>query len=1035
MAAYYDLRLVALSVSIAILASFTSLALAHRSGAGWAGRALPAATMAGGVWAIHFIAMLAFHPPISLLYDALLTLLSLLPVFAGSLLSFGLMRHGAGNLWRLLFGGLCMGAGIAAMHYTGMAALCLSPPIHYRPGWFAMSLLIAFAASSAGLCFTFRSPPRHRWGRFGAAMVMGIAVSGMHYAGMAAAEFAPDSVSLPGPWAFHGLALPGLVAGVAFLLLFLTLFFSLADTVHSVWRLLALIVGGETAIVALLDGLSATGSYSAPSLWSLNGLLLGLFLLPILFRLRRESRRLEQARQELRFGFDHQSALNALLNFPLDRYSPDELLSKVLDVVLSIPWLGLLPRGGIFLLDEARGDLALKVSRNLGPPIESACARVVLGHCLCGRVAASGELLFVDGVDARHEICYEGMVNHGHYCVPVGLGGDTLGVLVLYVEAGHVYSEHEASFLKAVGSTLGALLRRKRMEDQLRLSDVVFRHAGEGILVTDAEGRIMRVNRAFETITGYREDEAKGRDPSLLNSGRQDQAFYQAMWRNLAERGEWQGEIWNRTKAGEVYPEWLSIRAVHGEQGKLVHYVGIFTDISAFKQAQEHIEYLAYNDHLTGLANRGAFLNRLAAALRTARRGGQSLAVIFLDLDRFKAINDSLGHDAGDQVLLETAGRLNACVRDGDTVARLGGDEFVLCLSQIGPDSAQAMAAVNAISAKLRRQFVEPFHLKGRDIVVGPSIGIALYPWDGDTPEDLIKNADTAMYHAKKHGGDGQRFYAPEMSAASLAQLEMQSDLRKALERDELELHYQPRVDVFTGRIVGAEALLRWRHPKLGWLLPERFLAVAEESNLIVALGRWVLRVACGQRKAWRARGLPTGTDVPISVNISPRQFHQPDFPDQVAALLREFGLDGGWLEIEVTEATLMQRSEMVVDILNRLKVLGVRISVDDFGVGYSSLSYLKRFPVDALKIDRSFVKDVPTDPNDAAIVRAVAAMAHSLNLKVIAEGVENEAQVAFLREIGCGEYQGFLFSGAVCADEFTAMMGAGLAPGQATGG
>lgn len=1023
MAAHYDPGLVALSVLIAILASFTALALARRGGAaGWRERFQAAAAMAGGVWAMHFIAMLAFHPSIALVYDAHLTLLSLGPVLAGSALSFGLMRDGAVEMRSLLFGGLCLGAGIAAMHYTGMAALSLSPPIHYRPGWFALSLLISFAASCGGLYAAFCADLRDRRRQMGAAIAVGFAVSGTHYAGMAAADFAPGTLPLE-VWAFHGQALPGgLMAGAA-LLLFLALFFSLAETAHSVWLSLALIVGGETAIAALLDGLSAMGSFSAPGLRGLNGLLLGLFLLPILVRLRRESQRLVLARQELRFGFDHQSALNALLSFPLDRYSTDDLLSKVLDIVLSIPWLGLLPRGGIFLLDEARGTLALKVSRNLEPAVEVVCGQVEIGRCLCGLAAAAGELLFVDGVDARHEIRHEGMANHGHYCVPVGSGGDTIGLLVLYVEAGHEYSEREASFLRAVGGTLGGLLRRKQMEDQLRLSDVVFRHAGEGILVADAERRIMRVNRAFETITGYGEGEVKGRDPSLLNSGRQDQAFYQAMWHSLDARGEWQGEIWNRNKAGEVYPEWLSIRAVHDEQGKLAHYVGIFTDISAFKQAQEHIEYLAYNDHLTGLANRGAFLNKLAAALRSARRSGQGLAVIFLDLDRFKSINDSLGHDAGDQVLLETAERLSACVREGDTVARLGGDEFVVCLSQTGQDSAQAVAAVNAISAKLRRQFVEPFHLKGRDIVVGPSIGIALYPWDGETPEDLIKNADTAMYHAKKQGGAEQRFYKPEMSAASLAQLEMQSDLRKALERDEFELHYQPRVDIFTGRIVGAEALLRWRHPKQGWLLPERFLAVAEESNLSVALGAWVLRAACIQRSLWQAHGPPLDSPVPISVNVSPRQFHHPDFPEQLAALLREFGLAADWLEIEVTEAALMQRGEIVVAILNRLKALGVRILVDDFGVGYSSLGYLKRFPVDALKIDRSFVKDVSTAPNDAAIVRAVAAVADSLNLKVIAEGVESEAQAAFLREVGCGEYQGYLFSGAVCADEFIAMV------------
>jgi diguanylate cyclase (GGDEF)-like protein/PAS domain S-box-containing protein len=1161
MSAHYDPVLVALSVSIAILASFTALALAQKRGAGWTERLFSATAMATGVWTMHFIAMLAFHLPTRIAYDLSLTLLSLVPVFGASALAFHLVRTARHDTRRLLIGGLCLGAGVAAMHYTGMAALRMAPPIRYDPWLFFLSLLIAFAASCGGLYFAFHRPPQARWGRFGAAVAMGTAVSGMHYTGMAAAHFAPDCVSLASPWALPGERLPGVVAGGALLVLLLSLFFSLAEPIQSFWRLLVLIVGGEIAIMAMLDSRPSPGSPLPGNLWYLDGLLLGLFLLPILYRLKRDSRqlayekeragttlasigdavivtdaagrveflnpraerlmgrashevrgrpleevfpvvaadtrqplgsfaarclrhperaalpgeavlfagdgterrienslapiwgeqgdirglvlvfrdvterslaeqRLSEAREELRRGLQHQSALNTLLRAPLDRLSLDELLSHVLEIILATPWLALLPRGGIFLMDPVRGDLVLKASHGLPARVLETCQRVRLSCCLCGRAAASGALLFAGHLDERHEIRHEGMEDHGHYCVPIMVNGRTLGLLALYVEAGHVYSGHEAAFLEAVGSTLGILVQRKLMEDQLRLSETVFRHAGEGIVITDAGGNIVRVNRAFETITGYSESEVLGHNPRLLSSGRQDRSFYENVWQSLKEHGEWQGEIWNRNKKGEIYPEWLSIRAVPNEKGELEHYVGIFADISEFKNALQRIERLAYYDHLTGLANRGLLLDHLKVAVAQARRQQQGVAVMFLDLDRFKAINDSLGHDAGDRVLLETARRLSSSVREGDTVARLGGDEFVLCLNDIGTDSARAVAGVDAIAAKLRRRFVEPIRVGERELVVTPSIGVALYPWDGETPEELIKNADTAMYHAKKQGGgDSHRFYARDMSTASLARLELQSGLRRALERDEFELHFQPQVDIGSGLIVGSEALLRWRHPQQGWIPPARFLAVAEESNLILPIGDWILRAACRQTQQWREQGyrFPGGA-LRIAVNVSPRQFNQPDFAERIAAVLKEHGLGSDCLEIEVTEETLMQRSEAAAETLKRLKHLGLRIAVDDFGVGYSSLNYLKRFPVDVLKIDRSFIQDIATDPNDAAIVKAMAALADSLNLDVVAEGVETEEQLALLRQMGCGEYQGFLFSRPLPAPEFATLLMAGEA-------
>lgn len=483
--------------------------------------------------------------------------------------------------------------------------------------------------------------------------------------------------------------------------------------------------------------------------------------------------RLTETQEVLSRSQQYQSVLNALLRAPLERLSLDELFFHVLEIVLATPLPALLPRGGIFLAEPIKGDLVLKASRDLPPAVLDDCRRFGSGCCRCEQAAHRGKPLFIHRGD-RLDACDPGPDVQGHYCVPIMVNGRTIGLLVLYVQARPLGGGNEAAFLEAVGGILGNLIQRKLMEHQLRLCETVFRYAGEGIVITDAKGGITRVNRAFETITGYSESEVLGQNPSLLSSGRQDSAFYQNMWNILNHRGEWQGEIWNRNKKGEIYPEWLSIRAVPNEKGELEHFVGIFADISEYKSALQRIERLAYHDHLTGLANRGLLLDRLKLAVVQAHRKKQGVAVMFLDLDRFKAINDSLGHDVGDLVLLETARRLNACVREGDTVARLGGDEFVLCLNDIGADSSPVAANVDAIAVKLRRQFVKPFRLREQDLLVTPSIGVALYPWDGETPEELIKNADTAMYHAKKKaGGNGHCFYSRDMSAVNLADSEL----------------------------------------------------------------------------------------------------------------------------------------------------------------------------------------------------------------------------------------------------------------------
>jgi diguanylate cyclase (GGDEF)-like protein/PAS domain S-box-containing protein len=591
-----------------------------------------------------------------------------------------------------------------------------------------------------------------------------------------------------------------------------------------------------------------------------------------------------------------------------------------------------------------------------------------------------------------------------------------------------------APILGERGAVEGAVLvfrdvtAKRKAEDELKLSASVFSHAAEGIIITDRDGTILRVNRAFCAITGYAEADVLGKNPRILSSGRHDQSFYRAMWDRLGAAGEWQGEVWNRRKNGEIYPEWLRIRAIYGGRGENTHYIAVFSDISERVRDQEYIFRLAYYDSLTALANRALLMDHLDMAINMARRHEIGVAVLFIDMDRFKLVNDSLGHSVGDLLLQSVARALTAGVRAGDTVSRFGGDEFVVCLPEMSGERADAGRDALAVAEKIQRRLSQPFTLQGHEVAVTPSIGVALYPWDGEAPGTLVKHADIAMYHAKTHGRDNVQLFSQAMLSAGNERLRIQSALRKALDNDEFSVHYQAQVDLFSGRIVGAEALLRWDSAELGRVSPAQFIPVAEDTSLILPLGDWVLRRVCRDFKAWHGlfggvQGLPR-----VAVNFSPRQFVQPDFVGGILRELEASGVAADCLEVEITEATLMHNTELALDALNRLRGQGIRVAVDDFGVGYSSLSYLKKFPIDVLKIDQSFVRDLGSESSDAQIVRAVIAMGRSLGLTVLAEGVENEAQRAFLRGEGCQEAQGFLFSPPLPADQFAELLRQGAA-------
>jgi diguanylate cyclase (GGDEF)-like protein/PAS domain S-box-containing protein len=575
--------------------------------------------------------------------------------------------------------------------------------------------------------------------------------------------------------------------------------------------------------------------------------------------------------------------------------------------------------------------------------------------------------------------------------------------------------------LEGGGSALQGFLfditERRQAEEQLRLAGEVFQSSGEAIVITDGEMRLLSVNPAFTAITGYSAEDAVGQTPYTLSPGVRSQERDQEIWQRVWHQGYWQGEVWDRRRNGDIYPKWLSVSVVRDAVGRPVNYIEIFSDVSERKESEERVRHLAHHDFLTDLPNRVLLNDRIAQAVSHADRNRSQVALLFLDLDRFKTVNDSLGHSVGDKMLQEVARRLRGCMRASDTVSRQGGDEFVILMPDVSDAADIARGAQKVLDA-----VGSAYAIDGHELITTPSIGISVFPSDGVDVETLLKNADAAMYHAKESGRNNYQFFTQDMNTRALERLSLERSLRRAVERDELRLHYQPQYEVTSGRIVGVEALVRWQHPDLGLIPPGRFIRFAEETNLILDVGQWVLHEACRQGCAWQAQGLPP---VRIAVNISALQFGDPDFPRTVSAALQASGLEARHLELELTESILMHDVERAGGSLEQLKTLGLELAIDDFGTGYSSLSYLKRFPIDLLKIDQSFVRDITSDKDDAAITSAIIALTHNLGLRTIAEGVETAEQFRFLESHGCDEVQGFLFSRPLAPDECTDLLAA----------
>jgi diguanylate cyclase (GGDEF)-like protein/PAS domain S-box-containing protein len=556
---------------------------------------------------------------------------------------------------------------------------------------------------------------------------------------------------------------------------------------------------------------------------------------------------------------------------------------------------------------------------------------------------------------------------------------------------------------------------RKLTEEKFSLAAAVINNTLDGIVVTDPQGIIQQVNPSFTSITGYTKEEALGKTPRILKSDRHDQAFYKHMWDSLVTKGSWEGEIWNRRKNGETYPEWLSITAIKDAQGETTHYVGVFHDISELKQTHERMKHQAYHDGLTGLPNRQLFNDRLNAAIASSKRTGQKLAVMFLELDNFKNVNDTLGHYSGDLLLQQVAKRLEENTREEDTIARLGGDEFMVILPRL-EDVRQAAIVAKRYLAALGK----PIVLGENTVFVGASIGISFFPDDGQDVEQLVKNCDLAMYRAKAQGKNTFVMFRQSFTQEVERRFALETQLRHAVQRQEFILHFQPKVELGTGRIVGSEALVRWQLPEGEIVYPNEFIPLAEDTDIILPLGRWVLEDACRQTAMLQPAD---GNQLSVAVNLSVRQFQDKALIDTVKKVLAKTGLAPENLILEVTERIFMSDVEQAIGVLSNLANEGIRVAIDDFGTGYSSLNYLKKLPLSIVKIDRSFVKDIPRNLDDVAIAKAIIAMAHSLNLQVVAEGVETAEQLKFMQKQGCEEIQGYFFSRPLPGEDYAKLV------------
>ncbi|MGM0516361.1 MAG: EAL domain-containing protein [Pseudomonadota bacterium] len=675
----------------------------------------------------------------------------------------------------------------------------------------------------------------------------------------------------------------------------------------------------------------------------------------------------------------HFRSVGTLLGHEVVRVAEDEPVSRASQRMRQVrvdAVLVTLGDGGNGILTE-RDLVGLIAARRGDPPVGEVCTRDL--HT----VAADASLYHVRNLMDERGVRHIGVKSEDGVEGLVSFADMLTGIELAYVE----------ELRQALEERDSALASSQR---NLQLAEKVMQTSLEGIMITDRGGRITRVNPAFTDLTGYTPDEVIGKSPSILQSGRHDRAFYDRMWTTLDREGQWRGEIWNRRKNGEIYPELLTITAIRDENDRITHYAALFSDISEIKENERQIRHLAYYDPLTGLPNRRLFHDRVSMAVAHAHRFGGMLAVMFVDLDRFKTVNDTLGHSAGDEMLETVATRLKGCLREDDSVARIGGDEFLVLLPEV-----EDFQPVVDVARRVIDVLAEPIRLGDRELVVGCSIGVSFYPDDGLDVDELIRHADIAMYRAKQRGRNTYALFTPAMHEAARRRLNLEIGMRRALEEDAFCVHYQPVVDACRGEMIGTEALLRWRHPEWGLVNPGEFIPLAEETGLILSIGQQLFRKVVEQAVAWRGR-------LRIAFNLSARQFADPGLAPFLEQCIDAAGLPGDAMTLEITETALMQDVDEHVAVMQRLRSRGFRFAIDDFGTGYSSLAYLRRFPLDYLKIDQAFTAEILHCADARSIVEATIVLAHSLRLRVVAEGVESLEQADLLRDMGADYLQGF---------------------------
>ncbi|MES2018644.1 MAG: EAL domain-containing protein [Pseudomonadota bacterium] len=1112
-AGHYNPLLVVLSVVVAMFASYAALLVSqHVIGSAQHRRAWLSAggvCLGLGIWAMHFVGMLAFTLPCASSYDYRLTFISTVPAVLACTMALHVISLRAITPARLAVAAVLLGAGIGAMHYTGMAAMNLDGLIRYDLKLFLLSILVAVLLAALALWMKFRLGA---WPALSAA-VMGSAVAGMHYTAMAAAYFVRSGENGLVDSQISPAMLSGVVLAATSAIIIGTMLstyvgkYKLFSFEHS-YRLIALLICGWIALAAV--GVDYIQRRMADDIVSretrlarrqaddiaanIAGSLQVFKGIPQVLAQQDTTREALLRQPAASAGF---AALNRSLALAAAGFKADAII--VVDATGNCiaasnagqpgSFIGInyadrdyfaqaragLPGsqfavgraskiGGLYysypLFEQHRFLGAVVVKRNLS------AATAWIGPSGAFLADSNGVIVFsmdkrfefrslpsatVAKLDTKQRLLQyartsfvplaitpwgdqgvAGAVQLELLDTPVvlgstGLAGDAIRVHVPRPLTSLVRLQEQRWWLFALISAMGATLivaaaaivlylrETRRVEADLRVAATAF-ETQEGMLITDSRQLVLRTNRAFSDITGFGAREVAGRHWPMFDPARHDEAFCADVWQAVEAAGSWQGEVWNCRKSGASFPQSLVITAVRNGAGVVSHYVCALTDITARKAAEEEIRNLALYDFLTGLPNRRCLMERLQHALAVSMRSGLRGALLFIDLDNFKVLNDTLGHNMGDMLLQQVAVRFRAAVRDSDTVARLGGDEFVVMLEGLDRDPRKAAEYACVVGQKIQDQLRKPYALAEHEHNCTASIGVTLFHGAGENVESLLKQTDLAMYQSKAAGRNTLHFFAPAMQAVASARATLDNDLRSALALCQFSLHYQPQIDA-SARLVGAEALLRWEHPQRGMVAPAEFIGAAEESGLILALGDWVLTTACAQLVAWAA--LPATNALKLSINVSPRQFRQPGFVARVLAVLDASGADPHLLKLELTESLLLDDVAQTIAKMEALKLRGVGISLDDFGTGYSSLTYLKRLPLCELKIDRSFVRDIVTSADDAAIIRTILTLAHNMGIAAIAEGVETVAQRDFLASMGCTTFQGFLFSQPLPGPEF----------------